>query len=273
MFISMLELLAFPFVQRALVAGLILAPLLAICGVIVSMRRIAFLGDGIAHASLAGIALGILTGFAPLPVAILYSLGVALLVFLIEKSQKLATDTILAVLFSSSLALGVILMHFTPGFQPELLSFLFGSILSISSGDILTILALSIPSIIWLAAKMPKLYLSSIDADIAKTEGIKTESLKLTFYLVSAAAIVLSVKMLGVILSAGLLIIPVAASKLISVSLKEHVSLAILLSITSIIGGILISLALDLPSGATIILTSALFFLISLLINSVTLKS
>lgn len=268
----MLELLSLPFVQRALVAGLLLAPLLAICGVIVSMRRIAFLGDGIAHASLAGIALGILTGFAPLWTAIIYSLAIAGLIFLIEKSQKLATDTILAVLFSSSLALGVILMHFTPGFQPELLSFLFGSILSISRSDIITILALAIPSTIWLSTKLPQLYLSSIDADIAKTEGIKTEALKLTFYLVSAAAIVLSVKMLGVILAAGLLIIPVATSKLASHSLKQHVTLAIILSLISVLGGILLSLALNLPSGATIILTSSALFLLSLVLNLTTNK-
>lgn len=242
-----------------------LAPLLALSGNIVTLKKISFLGDGIAHASLAGIAIAILLEVQTLPIAIIWATFIAISIFLIEKSKKLSTDTILAVLFSTSLALGVILMHFTPGFQPELISFLFGSILSITSLDLLIIAPLALISLIFFIKNYKPLIQIAFEEDLAKVNNVKTERLTLLFYIITAWIVVMAVKVLGIILAAGLLVIPSATSKILSNSLKSHTINSLILSLITVTLGLILSYYLDLPSGATIILLASTLFFISLL--------
>lgn len=263
----MLDFLTLPFMQRALIAGLILAPLLALSGNIVTLKKIAFLGDGIAHASLAGIAIAILLEVQTMPVAIIWATLIAISIFLIERSKKLSTDTILAVLFSSSLALGIILMHYTPGFQPELISFLFGSILSITSRDLLIITPLALIALIFLIKNYKQLLQIAFEENLAKVNNVNTDRLTLLFYIITSWIIVMSVKVLGIILASGLLIIPSATSKIISNSLKSHTLNSLALSLTTATLGLILSYYADLPSGATIILLSSTFFFIALLLQ------
>ena len=132
----MLEILQYPFMQRALIAGVVLALLLAVLGIFVILRKMSFWGDGIAHASLAGIAIGLFAGYNPLITAIIFAVIFALLVYFLERKTSLSSDVIIGILFTASMALGIVLINLKNTYQPDLLSFLFGNILAIKTGEL-----------------------------------------------------------------------------------------------------------------------------------------
>lgn len=261
----MLEILSYPFMQRALLAGVIVGVLLAALGVFVVMRKMAFFGDGIAHASLAGIALGLLVGVAPLPVATVYAIAMALLIYTLERSTALSSDTIIGILFTASMALGVVLMSVIPGFQPELISFLFGNILTITTVDIITIASFATLILIWLLGWRRELTYTTLDADSATIAGVNTQLHTILLYVALAISVVLGVKLLGIILVSALLIIPAATSRLLSHTFNGFFWTSLFLSVLFVFLGLVLSFTLDAPSGATIILVAtALFFLVAL---------
>ena len=138
---NLINLISYPFVLRAIFAGIITAALLAFLGVFVVLRKMSFFSDGIAHASLAGVAAGILLSSQPLLWAIIVGVIFAVLVYWLERRTSISVDAIIGILFTASLALGVVLINLKSGYQPELISFLFGNILTIQYADIWLILA------------------------------------------------------------------------------------------------------------------------------------
>lgn len=262
-----LEMLSFPFMQRALIAGVILGLLLASLGVIATLRNMAFFGDGIAHASLAGIAIAIFAGFTPLPVAILWSVFIALLIFSLERATKLPSDTLIGILFTSSMALGVIIMNFTPGYQPDLISFLFGSILAITKTDLIVMATVSAVILTWFFSSLKSLTYLSLSEDAAIVRGINVPIQTLFFYLSLAIATVLGVKILGIILVSALIVLPPAASRLMTRSFKSYFAGSILIAEFVIVAGLVLSYLFDLPSGAVIVLVGAALFLLASLIS------
>lgn len=261
----MLEILSYPFMQRAFVAGILIGALLAALGVFVVMRKMAFFGDGIAHASLAGIALGLLVGVAPLPVALVYAVGIALLIYALERSTKLSSDAIIGILFTASMALGVVVMSFLPGFQPELVSYLFGNILAIKTIDIWLIGSLATLILGWLLGWHKQLLYTTLDADSAVIAGISTRTHTILLYIALSLSIVLGVKLLGIVLVSALLIIPAATSRLLSASFTGFLWTSVVLSVLCVIIGLLLSYGINAPSGATIILVAtSVFFLTAL---------
>ncbi|OGM00551.1 hypothetical protein A2480_02425 [Candidatus Uhrbacteria bacterium RIFOXYC2_FULL_47_19] len=258
----MLEILHFPFMQRALLAGAMLALILSILGIFVTVRRMAFFGDGIAHASLAGIAIALLVGVSPLPIALAWAAVVALAVWWLERSTKLSSDTLIGILFTASMALGVVLMSFTRGYQPELVSFLFGSILSVRAIDLTYILIIGVIILAWLLLSFRQLTYMSLSEDQAIVSGVPVRLQTIILYVALALATVLGVKILGIILVSALLILPPAASRLLSSNFRGHIVMSIVMSELMVLLGLSISYLYDLPSGATIILTGTSIFLL-----------
>jgi len=261
----MLEIFELQFMQRALITGLILAVILAYLGVFVILRKMSFFADGIAHSSLAGVAIGILASFYPLGAAIIFSLLMGFLIYYLEEKSRLSSDTIIGIIFSSGLALGAMLMSFKSGYQPELISFLFGNILAITWLDSLVIAVMGVVVLIFIKYYYKKLILLSLNEDLAQAQGIKTKKLKLFLYLALSMAVVLAIKVLGLILASALLIIPVATAKGFSSSLKNLNNLSVLISVFTVFLGLLISYYLNLSTGPTIVLLGASFFFLSLL--------
>ena len=259
------ELLSYPFMQRALVAGILLGVLLASLGVIATLRNMAFFGDGVAHASLAGIALAVLAGFAPLPFAILWALLIAVTIFLLERTTKLSSDTLIGILFTASMALGVILMHFTTGYQPELISFLFGSILAVRELDLVIIALFSFIILAWFFLSIRHLTYSALSQDAATVAGVPVALQTLLFYMALSVATVLGVKILGIILVSALIVLPAATAKMISASFKGYIASAIMIGVVTMLVGLVLSFALNLPSGAVIVLVGTAIFLLALL--------
>lgn len=252
--------LALPFMQHALLAGVMLAVLLALLGSFATLRRMAFFGEGIAHASLAGIAIAVVANIAVLPVALVWAVVVAVAIYVLERKTLLPSDTTIGILFTSSMALGVLIMSFTAGYQPDLLTYLFGSILAIRELDILLIAACTTVAVLFVARYRRGLIAMSVNDELARVGGVPTERLTLALYVLLAVAMVLGVKMLGVVLVSALLIIPPAAARLLAVSFRHYLALGLTASVTSVLAGLMLSYHFDTPSGATIVLVAAALF-------------
>lgn len=258
----LLEIFQLPFMQRALIAGLFLGALLAVLGIYVAIKRMAFFGDGLAHASLAGIAFGLLLGWQPLWIAVLWAIGIALLMYLFENQTGLSSDAIIGIFFTTSLAVGVVIINLLPGYQPDLLSYLFGNILAVTLDEALIITIVAASLLILLGMWGRKLGLLTLDRQQAQLQGIKTTGLTIFLYIALAVAVVLGVKLVGVILVSSLLIVPAASAKLISRSFRGLKRQAVILALLVVVAGLLISFLLDWPSGATIVLVGFAAFLL-----------
>jgi ABC-type Mn2+/Zn2+ transport system permease subunit len=264
---NIVYLISFPFVQRAVLAGIIVAALLAFLGVFVVLRKISFFSDGIAHASLAGVAIGVLFSWQPIVWAIVFSIIFAIVIYWLEEKTKISSDALIGILFTSSLALGVFLMSFKSGYQPELLSFLFGNILTINWIDVWLIIAIAFVFGIFMVVNYKKYLLLSLNKDFAYLAGINIKKYGVLFYIILAVSIVLGIKMVGVILVSALTIIPVSVGKLFAPSFKWLVLISLLTSELMILSGIGFSLMLNLPTGASIVIVGALLFFVSVIVS------
>ncbi len=263
----MLEILTLPFMERALGAGVLLAFLLALLGVFVVLRNMAFFSDGIAHASLAGVAVGIIFSVNPLLTAIIVSAVFAAIIYYLQNKYKFSGDTAIGILFTSGMALGVLLISTQPGYQPELMSFLFGNILAITNTELIIIGVFSLLIAALVFVYLKTLILVSLDEETAKISGVKVGVFQLLANIILAVAVVLGIKVFGIILVSALLIIPVATAKLFSKSFKKLVIISVVLSEIIVISGIFASYNFDLPTGPTIVLTGTALFVIAALYN------
>ncbi len=266
----MFDIVLLPFFQRALLVGSILGALMAVLGVLVVLRKMSFFSDAIGHSALAGIALALFFQFNPFVGALLFALLVAASISAVRAATNLAIDTLLGVFFASSVALGVIIVSLTPGYQADLISFLFGNILTVTPADIISAITISIivaAILIWAGKGFVAI---ALDPSLARAEGIPVARYELLFLLLLAAVIALSIKFVGVVLVTALLIIPAATAQNLSNSLARMFVLSVIISLAAVILGMLVSALLGAPSGPAIVLTGAVFFGLSLLYRTIT---
>ena len=265
----MTDILQFPFMQRALLAGILLALLLAVIGIFVMLKKMAFFGDGIAHASLAGIAIALIAGMSPLLTAIVFSVFVAIIIYYLEKKTNLSSDTIIGIFFTASMSLGVILMSYQEGYQPELISFLFGNILAIKSVELFYIAGFTIALLVFYLIYFRRITLVTFDREMAYISGINATVIELIMYISLAIAVVLGVKILGIVLVSALLIIPPSIAKITARSFRGLFVTSIVISEVITVVGIFLSYKFNWPTGATIVLTGTALFIIVLFLGRV----
>ena len=238
--------------QRALFVGVVLAGLLSYLGVFVVLRKMTFFSDGMAHASLAGVAAGALFNFSPLVTAVAASV----------------LFSVIGLLFTASMALGVLLMSLKQDYQPELIGFLFGDILAIRRTEVILILAASCLIGFFLFSQSRKILLLALDREMAYLSGVHTDSFELAMYVILAVSVVLGIKILGVVLVSALLVIPVSTAKLISRSFHSLVAWSLVLAEVIVLLGLALSAFFNLPTGAIIVLTGTLIFFLIFLTRS-----
>jgi len=260
----MFDLLTLPFFQRALVVGLILGALMAVLGAFVILRRMSFFSDAIGHSTLAGIALGLLLNVNPFLAGFVFALFVALGITQVRRVSKQTLDTLLGVFFAAAVSLGVIIVSLTPGYQADLISFLFGNILTVSPLDVLLSAVLAIVILLTLILTGKALVSITLDENLARAEGTPVDRHELIFLLVLAATIALAIKFIGIVLVTAMLIIPTAAAQNLAKSLSGMFTWSVALSLIAVVAGMLSSAALNFPSGPTIVLTGTILFVISL---------
>jgi len=264
----MIELLQMEFMQRAFIAGIVLAPLLATLGSFMTLRKMSFFADGMAHASLLGVAIAIVVGVAPFSGALVIGVLLGASIFFLERYVKLASDAVVGIIFTTGMALGIILISLQPGYQPDLISFLFGNILAVTWANVWTITALSFGILAIVYIFFRQFILISLSEDIAWTSGIHTKYLDLLFYILLSLTVVLGVKLLGIILVSALLIIPPVTSKLVTRSFYSYVFFATVFSLIAFVFGLFGSYYLDLPSGASIVVSATMIFVFILALKS-----
>lgn len=260
---AVFEIFSLVFVQRAIIAGVILAILAGLIGVLTLIRKTAFYGDAVAHSSLAGVAIGLAFNVYPMFTAVIYSVIIALALPSLKRRLNLSLDNILGIILPISMAFGVLVFSLLPGYQPEMISFLFGSILTIDSQEIITLLVIFAVSIVVFSKLLPKMITTSLDEEYAILLGLKVKWLQRLYEVLLTVIVVAGVKLLGVILINALLIIPASAAKNISPSLKWWLVLSPVFSVLTVIFGIGLSVIFNTPPGATIALFSGLVFVLS----------
>lgn len=262
--------------QRALLGGAAIAVMTGLLGTFVVQRGLAFLGDGLAHASFGGIALGALvayttsaTGFLtePLAVAVPFTLVAALAIAWVRDRTSLSSDTAIGVFFAVSVALGVLFLSLIPPDRNvvDVYHLLFGSILAVGPQDLRIILATSAGVTLLVLLTWGRLAYATFDAELATADGITVRLLDYALYAIAAVTVVVSAQVVGIILMAAYLVIPAAAARLWSRSLVAMSIGAVLIGVTTTLGGLTVSYLIDVPSGAAIILLQATVFLLAAL--------
>lgn len=256
-----------PVFLAPIVTGALLAAVLAWLGVFVIIKRMSFVADGIAHASLTGIAIGVIWHADPLYTALGFSLLVGVAIYYLERRTNLQVDAIITLLFTSSLAVGILLMS-RSGQQLEALeSALFGDISAISARDLLAIVGIAAIVGIFLWHTSKHLALLMFDRATAKVAGIQVDRLELLFYLTIVVTVVLGIKLFGVLLVGALMVIPASAAKLVSRSFVGVVTRSVLFAVLMVMAGLPLAHIFDLPSGAVVVLTGAILFTFMMGVN------
>jgi zinc transport system permease protein len=263
----MIEMLSYEFMQRALLAGVLIALLASISGTFVVLKRYSMISETLAHSALVGVAVGLVAGFNPLWIAVLVAILSAWLIEYLRSSFALYSDAILAILLSGSLAIAVIIVSLGGAFNNSLFSYLFGSILSVSNEDVFTILIFGTLSLGLLLAFAKELYFIAYDEEVAKTSGIKVKVLNFLLVTVVAIIIALSIRVVGSLLIGALMVIPTVSALQYRVGFLHTMFLSIAFALFSVVSGMTFSFYFSLPSGATIVICVLVVFVISLIAN------
>lgn len=253
------------FIQRSLLAGSLVAALAAFLGVIVILRRMSFFSDAISHASLTGIAISLLIGISPTWGAVAFCVLVGLAVIWLSQRKILNVDAIIGVIFSGSVAFGVIVLSRLSSYRLNILNYLFGDILGVSHTDLMLAAALFIIGLTIGLVYFPELIYTSFSPDLAKVKGFSVSFWNYLFAVLLSLTIAVSIKIVGVILVAALVVIPATAAKLISRSVREMIGWSLLFGVVSVFIGLVGSYFLDMPSGPTIVMTQVVFFILAFL--------
>ncbi len=263
----MIEALQFEFMRHALMAGLLASVICGIMGTLVVVNRIVFLSGGIAHAAYGGIGLAFFFGWPYLPGTIGFALAAAMLMAAISIKAKHRADTIIGVIWALGMAFGIILIDLTPGYNVDLMSYLFGSILTVPGSNLLIMLVMGILITILVAFYYKDLLAMSYDEEFARIRGVPVKGLYFGLIGILAVTIVLVIQVVGLILVIALLTIPPFIVEKHAKSLLQMMVGSSLLGALFTVVGLWLSYRYDLTSGAAIIMVAGIVFMISFLIK------
>lgn len=254
------ELLQYKFITNSLLAGIFASITCGIIGTYIVTRRMVFLSGGITHASFGGIGIGYFFGFNPIISAAIFGVLSAIGIEFVSKKTEIREDSVIGILWSFGMALGIMFIFLTPGYAPNLMSYLFGSILTVSVLDIWLMLGLSIVlSIIFIAFYRIILFVS-YDQEYAKTHKIAVNLVNYVLISLVALTIVLNIKVVGIILVISLLTIPQSIANLFTKKFKNIIIISIVIGLVGAFLGLIISYKINIPSGASIIFSLVVIF-------------
>ena len=256
----MSDLLSYGFVQRALVTGTLLGVSCAVLAFFVVLRRMAFIGVGISHAALGGVALGVVLGIPPVLAATLFSVAVAWVIGWITARGQVSEDTAIGVFFPTAMAMGVALISLFPTYRQDLMGYLFGNLLSVRPADVWVLAGLAAGSLAILALFFKEFLFLGVDEEAARAAGIPADALRYLLLTVLAVTIVASMKLVGIVLVSAFLVIPAATGQAVAGSTRTMLAVAVGSALVSVTGGLWLSWLWNLPSGASIVLLAALLF-------------
>lgn len=259
----MLEAFQYPFMQRALIAALMVGFTASFYAPFIVQRRMAFMGAGLSHAAFGGVALGIFLGVSPLWAALPFTLCVALGMVWVREQSRLAEDTTIGIFFAVSMAIGIILLAKSPSYSTDAFTYLFGSILAVRQSDLLLGGAGVVMALLSFGM-WPRWAYATFERGLARTDGIPVQRDDYVLAACLAVTVVIAIKLVGIILAAAFLVLPAAAARLISHSMFSMTLISILWGVFSAVSGLFLAYYLDIPSGPAIILLQTVGFIFAL---------
>lgn len=257
---EILDFLNYGFIQRAYLAGAAVAALCAILGVILVLRQLSLIGDGLSHISFGALALGLFLGIYPIYVALPAAILASCFIIVLKDKAQLYGDAAIAIVSAVGIAGGVILASLASGFNVDLFSYLFGNILAISSSEVLLSIIVSILVIAIIVYLYRDILAATFDEELAQVSGVKVRRLNIILSSLTAVSVVLAIKVVGVMLVSALLVIPAVSALQLAKSFKAALIWALLFAVISVLIGVSLSFLTDLPAGATIVMVNFFIF-------------
>jgi len=258
-----MEIFQYEFIRNAMIATILVNIACGIVGTFVVTKRIVFISGGISHAAFGGIGLGYFLGLDPIITAIPFSILTAFGIGFIAKKTKVGEDAAIGILWAIGMSLGIIFINLTPGYAPDLFSYLFGNILTIPFSDLIIMVVLDIIIVVITILFYKEFKAISFDEEFSKVAGVPVDILYFLLLGMVALSVVILIKVVGIILVIALLTIPASMCRQFTNNIKTLIFLSMSVGIILTIGGLWISYILDLASGATIIIVLGIVFLLS----------
>jgi zinc transport system permease protein len=259
----MIEILTYPFMQRALIAALLTGLIAPAIGTYIVQRRLSLLGDGLGHVALAGVGLALLTGTAPIPLAVVACIAGAVVVELLRQHGKATGDVGLAILFYGGLAAGVFLSGISGVGAGGLAQYLFGSLTTVTAGDLRLIAVLAIVILVTTLGLAPQLYAVSTDEEFARTQGLQVRFYNIAVVSLAAITVALAMRTVGLLLVSALMVVPVAAARNLVRGFTAALICAVAIGVATAVGGAVASFYVDAAPGAFIVLLAITVFVLS----------
>lgn len=261
----MTEFLSYPFFQRALAAGALTALLCGALSFFVVLRRLAFVGSGVAHAAFGGVAVATLFGLPPLAGGLAAALLVSGATARASEGSSVSEDSAVGVFTVAAMALGVVALGFVKT-NVDLFGLMFGNILTVDPGDLLVLAGASAAVLLVLAAFFRPLLLASVDEEGARVAGVNTGAMRLLVLVLVGVTVVVALKVVGILLVSALLVVPGAAARPLAARWRAFLAGSVATALVAVLGGLLLSVAVDVAPGAAIILVGAALFVGALLL-------
>ena len=257
---NLLELLQFPFMQRAIAGAILMGVLGGFLGSFVTLRQLSFFSHAVGHAALVGVALGVLLQLNPTWMLLPFTLVFGLVVLYLIDQTNLSSDSVLSVVLSGALAIGVILSNLIQGYRGNLMGVLFGDILAIDVADLILSSLVLVSSSIFLLPTLRQQILLTLNPTVAQVQGIPVRLYRYAFVVLLSLAVAVAIKAVGVLLVNAFLVIPAATAKLVSHHFSRFLVISAILGAVSSIVGIMLSGVLNFASGPSIVLVQFLLF-------------
>jgi zinc transport system permease protein len=258
----LLSILEYSFIQQALIGSLFISIIAGIIGTYIVFRRLSFISGGLTHASFGGIGIGLYTGISPILSAALFAVFSGLGIEWLGHQKKMSSDSAIAIFWTLGMAIGIIFTYLTPGFTSDLSTYLFGNILTITSIDLYLLCILAIVLILFFLFNINTILSIAFDREFAQSKGIPVVWYESILMIFIALTIVFSLRMVGIVLVISLLTIPQNTAYLFSNCFKRIIGYAIGISFISCLVGLYLSYLLNIPSGAAIIFSSAIIYIV-----------
>ena len=263
----MSELLSYSFMQNALIAGVLVSLACGVIGTLVVLKRMVFIAGGVAHTAYGGVGMAFYFGINPILGAVTFSLLASFLMGYVQRQTRQRQDTLIGVMWAIGMAVGIIFADMTPGYKADLMSYLFGSILAVTQVDLWMMLGVNILVISLVVLFYKELQATAFDETYARVRNLPVDLLYLLLITMIGLAVVMLMRVVGLIMIIALLTVPAAIGSLFLKHMKHIMLLATALSLVFTTGGLIISFFFNLTSGATIILISGVTYLAALVIH------
>ena len=258
----MFELLKYDFFQNALLSTILIGISCGLVGTYIVARRMVFISGGITHTSFGGLGIAYYLGFSPMLGATVFSLLAALSILFLSDNKKLREDSLIGIFWSAGMAIGILFIYLTPGYAPNLMSYLFGNILTVTRGQITLSVILCLLIILFFCRFFRPLFYIAFDKDYSKTHNVHVNIIDVSATIIIALCIVLCLKLAGIILVISYLTIPQAITGIFYKNFSQHLPASAIVSALGSVIGLFVSAWLNIPSGTSIVICFLVLFVI-----------